>query len=310
MANRLEGKTAIVTGAGRGIGRGIALLMAQEGAKVVVADFGGSVEGKGRDQGPADEVVSLIRSHGGEAVAHYGDVSSWSDAEDLVRTCLNTWGKLDCLVNVAGILRERMVFNMLEEEWDDVIRVHLKGTFATTHFASIHWRQRREPGARLVNFTSGAGIGGSAGQPNYAAAKMGIIGFTKSCANALGRYGVTANCISPGAATRMTDRGLAAAVAQREGASVPSERTDLGERDPANVAPAVVYLCSDEADYITGRTFAASGFRISLYREMEVERTIFSQGPWDLDFLFRTFKGTLGQGLRLPDFRQPTAGGA
>ncbi len=310
MANRLAGKTAIVTGAGRGIGRGIALLAAQEGAKVLVADFGGSVEGKGRDKGPADEVVDLIRSGGGEALAHYGDVSDWNDAEDMVRTVIDHWGKLDCLVNVAGILRERMVFNMLEEEWDDVIRVHLKGTFATTHFASIHWRQRREEGARLVNFTSGAGINGSAGQPNYAAAKMGIIGFTKSCANALGRYGVTANCISPGAATRMTDRGLAAAAAQREGRTAPSVVAGGSERDPANVAPCVVYLLSDEASYITGRTFAASGYRITLYREMEPERVIFSPGPWDLDMLFGKFRETLGQGLRLPDFRQPMPGGA
>jgi NAD(P)-dependent dehydrogenase (short-subunit alcohol dehydrogenase family) len=310
MAGKLEGKTAVVTGAGRGIGRGIALLLAQEGARVVVADFGGSVEGLGRDKGPADEVVDLIRSRGGEAVPHYGDVSDWNDAEDMVRTAIDRWGKLDCLVNVAGILRERMVFNMTEEEWDAVIRVHLKGSFNTTHFASIHWRQRRQPGARLINFTSGAGINGSAGQPNYAAAKAGLIGFTKSCANALGRYGVTANCISPGAATRMTDRGLAAAAAQRQGAVAPSEVSGGTERDPANVAPVVAYLCSDEADYITGRTFAASGYRISLYREMEIERTIFSDGPWDLEKLFASFKSTLGQGLRLPDFRQPQAGGA
>lgn len=310
MAGRLDGKTAVVTGGGRGIGRGIALLLASEGAKVVVADFGGSVEGQGRDKGPADEVVDEIKSKGGTAIAHYGDVADWGDAEDLVRTCINTYGKLDALVCVAGILRERMVFNMTEEEWDAVIRVHLKGTFAPTHFASIHWRQRREEGQRLIVFTSGAGINGSAGQPNYAAAKMGLIGFMKSCANALGRYGVTANAISPGAATRMTDRGLAAAQAQREGAAAPSTAATMGPRDPANVAPAVSYLVSDEANNITGRTFAASGYRISLYRDMEVQRTIYSPGPWDIDYLFESWKGTIGEGLRLPDFRQPQGGGA
>ena len=248
-------------------------------------------------------MVDEITAAGGEAIAHYGDVSSWDDAEDMVRTALNTWGKLDILVNVAGILRERMVFNMTEDEWDDVIRVHLKGTFATTKFASIHWRQRREYG-RLINFTSTAGINGSAGQPNYAAAKAGIIGFTRSCANALVRYGVTANCIAPSASTRMTDRGLAAAAATREGAAgAASEREAGSERDPENVAPAVVFLASEQAGNISGRIVSAGGYHIGLFSEREEVKHIYSDGPWDMDHLFDTFPKTLSAGLTLPDGR-------
>ena len=185
---------------------------------------------------------------------------------------------------MAGIVRERMVFNMTEAEWDDVIRVHLRGTFATTHFASIHWRERREYG-RLINFTSSAGIKGTPGQPNYAAAKAGIIGFTRSCANALVRYNVTANCIAPVASTRMDDRVAATGT---EGAP-PSERSAGTERDPMNVAPAVVFLASEGAGNISGRTFAASGYHIGLYSEPQVEKHIYSDGPWNLDQLFEIF---------------------
>ncbi len=308
MGNKLEGKVAIITGAGRGIGRGIALLMGQEGARVIVNDIGGSVEGAGSSQAPAQQVADQINAAGGESIPHFGDVSKWDDAEDMVRTAIERWDKLDILVNVAGILRERMVFNMTEQEWDDVIRVHLKGTFATTHFASIHWRQRREYG-RLINFTSGAGINGSPGQPNYAAAKAGIIGFTRSCANALVRYNVTANCISPGASTRMTDRGLAAAATMSEtGGPPPSEVAASTERDPENVAPAVVFLASEAAGNISGRTIAARGYQISLYSEPEQIKHINSDGPWDLDHLFEIFPKTLGQGLKLPEPRQMGGG--
>ena len=303
MGNHLAGKSAIVTGAGRGIGRGIALALAAEGASVVVNDLGGSVEGEGDDRGPADEVVDTIRAAGGEAQVNYADVSNHRQAEELVRQALEAYDKLDILVNVAGILRERMIFNMTEQEWDDVIRVHLKGTYNTTHFASIHWRQRREFG-RLINFSSSAGIYGSAGQPNYAAAKAGLIGFTKSCANALARYGVTANAVAPGASTRMTDRGLASQEATRAG-EAPSESVEGTPRDPANVAPVVVYLCSDEAANVSGRVIGASGYQISLYSEMEVERQIFSDGPWDVDRLFELAPTTLFAGLRPPGGDQP-----
>ena len=179
MAGKLEGKTAIITGAGRGIGREVALLYAKEGAKVIVNDLGVSVDGEGKDNSPASQVVNEIKAMGGEAIANFGDVSDMDQAEDLVRTALNEWGKLDILVNVAGILRDRMIFNMTGEEWDAVVKVHMRGTFATTRFASLHWRQARQ-GGRLINFTSGSGLFGAPGQPNYAAAKMGIWGFTLS----------------------------------------------------------------------------------------------------------------------------------
>jgi NAD(P)-dependent dehydrogenase (short-subunit alcohol dehydrogenase family) len=303
MPDHLAGRTAIVTGGGRGIGRGVALALASQGASVVVNDFGGSVEGEGRDTTVAQSVVDEIRAAGGTAEANGADVSDHREAEELVRQALDSFGKLDILVNVAGILRERMIFNMTEQEWDDVIRVHLKGTYNTTHFASIHWRQRREYG-RLINFSSTAGINGSAGQPNYAAAKAGLIGFTKSCANALARYNVTANAIAPGAATRMTDRGLRNVLETRAG-NPESEASVGSERDPANVAPIIVYLCSEEGANVSGRTIGASGFQVSLYSDMHVERQIFNDGPWDIDRLFERAGQTLFAGLTPPSGERP-----
>jgi NAD(P)-dependent dehydrogenase (short-subunit alcohol dehydrogenase family) len=304
MGNHLEGKSAIVTGAGRGIGRGIALALAAEGASVVVNDLGGSVDGQGGDAGPADEVVAEIKAAGGVAESNGADISDHRQAEGLVRQAIDSYGKLDILVNVAGILRDRMIFNMTEQEWDDVMRVHLKGTYNTTHFASIHWRRTRA-GGRLINFSSTAGINGSAGQPNYAAAKAGLIGFTKSCANALARYGVTSNAIAPGASTRMTDRGLTSAEATREG-DAPSESDGGGERDPANVAPVVVYLCSDEAANVSGRVIGASGYQITLYSEITMERQMFNDGPWDIDELFDRAPNTIFAGLEAPSGDRPT----
>ncbi len=291
MAGKLEGKTAIITGAGRGIGREVALLFAREGAKVVVNDLGVSVAGEGQDAAPAQQVVDEIKAGGGEAIANYGDVADMDQAEDLIRTALNEWGHMDILVNVAGILRDRMVFNMTEDEWDAVIRVHMKGTFATTRFASIHWRTARQ-GGRLINFTSGSGLFGAPGQPNYAAAKAGIWGFTLSCARALGRYGVTANSIGPGAATRMT-------------ATVPTERRRAGfpadvdpERSPANIAPPLVYLASDEGSWVSGRCFGVSGYRVTLYRNIDSEIVLQGNQPWSTDAMFEQFKPTFGGAIR------------
>jgi NAD(P)-dependent dehydrogenase (short-subunit alcohol dehydrogenase family) len=275
----LDGRVAVVTGAGRGIGRSTALLLASEGASVVVNDLGGAMDGTGSDVGPAQQVVNEITSAGGKAVASGADVSDHAAAEDLIKTAIAEFGRLDVLVNVAGILRDRMIFNMSEQEWDDVIRVHLKGTFNTSKFAAAHWRSLREEGAqnRIINFTSVSGLHGAPGQPNYAAAKMGIVGLTWSCANALGKYGVTVNAISPGAATRMTD-------------SVPAERRRPGAvssdvRSPDNVAPIVAYLASARSGWLTGRIVHSAGYEVSLYSNMAPVVRLIAEQPWDLDDL-------------------------
>jgi NAD(P)-dependent dehydrogenase (short-subunit alcohol dehydrogenase family) len=293
MAGKLEGKTAIITGAGRGIGREVALLYAREGAQVVVNDLGVSVSGEGADNSPAAQTVAEIKAAGGQAIANYGDVSDMDQAEDLVRTALNEFGKLDILVNVAGILRDRMIFNMTEEEWDAVVRVHLKGTFATSRFASIHWRQARN-GGRIINFTSGSGLFGAPGQPNYAAAKMGIWGLTLSCARALGRYGVTANSIGPGAATRMTDT-VPTERAQGGATRVVADEAKGTERDPANIAPPLVYLASDEGNWISGRCFGIRGYNITLYSNIAPQVVLQGSKMWTTDELSKMMPSTFKQ---------------
>jgi len=285
---RLDGRVAIVTGAGRGIGRSVARLLASEGASVVVNDLGGDVDGSGASTGPAHDVVAEIAEAGGKAIANGADISDHVAAEQLVESAIEQFGRLDVLVNVAGILRDRMVFNMTEQEWDDVIRVHLKGTFNTTKFASAHWRSLREESAqnRIINFTSVSGLHGAPGQPNYAAAKMGIVGLTWSSANALGKYGVTVNAISPGAMTRMT-------------ASVPTERRrrarpDENEWSPDNVAPIVAYLASERSGWITGRIIHSSGYEISLYSNPEPVSRLIGTGPWDADALAEQVERSFG----------------
>jgi NAD(P)-dependent dehydrogenase (short-subunit alcohol dehydrogenase family) len=285
---RLDGRVAIVTGAGRGIGRSVARLLASEGASVVVNDLGGDVDGSGASTGPAHDVVAEIAEAGGKAIANGADISDHVAAEQLVESAIEQFGRLDVLVNVAGILRDRMVFNMTEQEWDDVIRVHLKGTFNTTKFASAHWRSLREESAqnRIINFTSVSGLHGAPGQPNYAAAKMGIVGLTWSSANALGKYGVTVNAISPGAMTRMT-------------ASVPTERRrrarpDEDEWSPDNVAPIVAYLASERSGWITGRIIHSSGYEVSLYSNPEPVSRLIGTGPWDADALAEQVERSFG----------------
>jgi NAD(P)-dependent dehydrogenase (short-subunit alcohol dehydrogenase family) len=287
---RLDGRVAIVTGAGRGIGRSVATLLASEGASIVVNDLGAALDGSGSDASPAGQVVDEIAAGGGKAVANGADISDHAAAESLIGSAIEQFGRLDVLVNVAGILRDRMVFNMSEQEWDDVIRVHLKGTFNTTKFAAAHWRSIRDAEGqnRIINFTSVSGLHGAPGQPNYAAAKMGIVGLTYSCANALRAYGVTTNAISPGAATRMTD-------------SVPTERrrtrASANEWSPDNVAPIVAYLSSEQSGWINGRIVHSSGYEIALYSNPEPEIRLVGTGPWDADSLASQVERSFGPKL-------------
>ena len=315
MPGRLEGKVAIVTGAGRGIGRGEALLLAQEGARVIVNDFGGSPAGDGGDASPAEEVVAEIKKMGGDALPNFGNVASMADGEAMVKQAMDTWGRLDILVNNAGILRDRIIFNMTEEEWDAVIAVHLKGHFTITKFASIVMRQQR--GGRIVNTSSESGLG-NLGQANYAAAKEGITGLTRTLALDLGKYGVTANAIRPRAATRLTlspemeaarvrrqqmaaqGGGAPAAEAPAESNSSQEALGRISSMAPELVAPLVVYLCLDKAANINGRDFIVGGEEISLMSLPTRERTIYRQGGWDLDSLEQVFPGTLGAGVVNP----------
>ena len=258
MAGLCEGRVAIVTGGGRGIGREYCLMLAAEGAKVVVNDLGGTRDGTGADQGPAHDVVAEIKAAGGEAVANGADVSDFAQAKGMIDQAVSTFGKLDVVINNAGILRDRMLVNMTEAEWDAVIKVHLKGTFAPAHHAAAYWRDRsKEIGgsvdARLINTSSVSGIYGNIGQTNYGAAKMGIAAFTIIAARELGRYGVTVNAIAPGALTRLTED---------LGGPVTDERR--AAMDPKWVAPIAVWLASEESKDVTGRMFEASGGTLAI----------------------------------------------
>ena len=257
MARLCEGRVAIVTGAGRGLGREHSLLLAAQGAKVMVNDIGANVDGTGKDASFAAQTVADIKKAGGEAMVNGDDVSSWSGAKHMIDEALGAWGRLDIVVNNAGILRDRMLVNMTEEEWDSVIQVHLKGTFAPARHAAAHWRElfktTGEPTmGRIINTTSTSGIYGNVGQTNYGAAKAGIAAFTIIAARELKKFGVTVNAISPSAQTRMTENLRVL---------TPEERAT---RDPKWVSPAVVYLASTEAQDITGRVIQAGVGRIAV----------------------------------------------
>jgi NAD(P)-dependent dehydrogenase (short-subunit alcohol dehydrogenase family) len=248
-----DGRVVIVTGAGRGIGRAHALTFAESGAKVVVNDLGGEMDGSGNSIGPAHDVVDEIKGMGGEAVANGDDISSWEGAQNLINTAVETFGGLDVLVNNAGILRDRMLTNMTEEEWDAVIKVHLKGTFAPSRWAAAYWREQVKAGktvdGRIINTTSVSGIYGNAGQTNYGAAKAGIAAFTNIASLEMARYGVTVNAVAPIALTRMTE-GLGPA---------PETDEERDMRSPHWIAPIVTWLASAESAGVTGRVFEASG---------------------------------------------------
>ena len=293
MGNRLEGKVAIVTGAGRGIGRGVALLLAEEGASVVVNDLGCEVDGSGSSHEPADITVAKITSAGGKAVANYGDTANMEDAEALIKTAVDSFGgNVDVLVNSAGIVRDRMIYQMTAEEFEQVVRNNVKGTFAPTKFAAILFRQQRS--GRVVNMTSDAGLG-DIGRSNYAAASEGLIGLTRTVARDLGRYGVTCNAISPMVETRLFP-GTVDEFRVVEGPSpTPNERAGIGpspaiedwegvgsQDDPDNVAPLAVYLSTYAAPNINGFVFGVRRGSIYLYSNPAVERTIHKWGRFTM----------------------------
>ena len=306
MAGLVKDKVAIVTGAGRGIGRGVALLMAAEGASVVVVDPGVAVDGSGFDASLAEQVVKEITDAGGAAAACHESVATMEGGENIVKTAVDSFGKLDIVVTCAGILRDRMIFNMSEQEWDDVIAVHLKGTFSVVKNACILFRQQRS--GRIVTFSSTSGLYGNSGQANYGAAKDGIAGFTRVVARDMGRYGVTANSVAPSAVTRMTvgipdqartvraERGITgAAEAAVEGVS----------SQPEDVAPFVVWLSSDEAAHVNGHVFHVSGGLVNLLNEPEATKTIHKEGRWTVEELIRVFPATIGIDLHNPTPQPP-----
>jgi NAD(P)-dependent dehydrogenase (short-subunit alcohol dehydrogenase family) len=275
----LAGKVAIVTGAGRGIGRAHALALAEAGARVIVNDLGAALSGEGHDDTPARQVVEEIKGAGGEAAANAENVAEFDGAERMIRQAIDQFGRLDILVNNAGILRDRMLVNMTEQEWDSVIAVHLKGHFAPTRHAAAYWRERSKAGddvkGRVINTSSPSGVFGNIGQSNYGAAKAGIAGFTLIAAQELHRYGVTVNCLAPNARTRMTEDTF--------DMGAPSEGFD--PLDPSNMSPLVVALSADQAQNITGQVFHVWGGAINALQGWTADELFSSDEKWDADAL-------------------------
>jgi NAD(P)-dependent dehydrogenase (short-subunit alcohol dehydrogenase family) len=289
----LAGKVAIVTGAGRGIGRAHALALAEAGASVIVNDLGGALSGEGHDDTPAKQVVEEIEAAGGQAAANAENVADFEGAARLVQQAIDDFGRLDILVNNAGILRDRMIVNMTEQEWDAVIAVHLKGHFAPTRHAAAYWRERSKAGdevkGRVINTSSPSGVFGNIGQANYGAAKAGIAGFTVIVAQELQRYGVTVNCLAPNARTRMTEDTF--------DMGAPPEGFDA--LDPSNMSPLVVALSADEAQNITGQVFHVWGGAVNALQGWTSGELFASDGKWEADAL-------LGELLdRFPDGVSP-----
>jgi NAD(P)-dependent dehydrogenase (short-subunit alcohol dehydrogenase family) len=288
----LDGKVAIVTGAGRGIGREHALALARAGAKVAVNDLGATLAGEGADETPAQQVVSAVEAMGGAAVANGANVADFAEAEAMIRQAIDELGGLDILVNNAGITRDRMLVNMTEEEWDSVIAVHLKGHFAPTHHAAAYWRERSKGGeevrARVINTSSPSGVFGNVGQTNYGAAKAGIAAFTVIAAQELQRYGVTVNCLAPNARTRMTEATFG---------EIPKPEAGFDAMDPANIAPIVVALCADDAQGITGQCFFVYGGAVNVLRAWDAGEVFARDDIWDADELLEQLRERFPDGI-------------
>ncbi|HTU37871.1 MAG TPA: SDR family oxidoreductase [Acidimicrobiales bacterium] len=296
----LDGKVAVVTGAGRGIGREEALVLASEGARIVVNDLGAGLHGEGSaDVHPAEEVVELIKKNGGDASVNGDDISTWAGGKAVVDQAIDTYGSLDILVNNAGILRDKMMFNMEESDWDDVIRVHLKGHFAATHHASVYWRNRSKAGedvsGRIINTSSEAGLFGNAGQANYAAAKAGIAALTWVEARELGRYGVTANAIAPRARTRMTETIF--------GGDGMTAKDGFDAWDPKNIANVVAFLAAPASADVNGQIFVVFGGDIYVMSAFKAVGQVARQSAWTPEELVAN-KGELFKGISsgVPDF--------
>jgi len=308
MSAHLEGKVAVVTGGGRGIGRAIALLAAAQGARLVVADYGGALDSRqAGSSGPADDVVAEIKAAGGEAVACAEDVSTMAGGQRMVQMAVDHFGRLDGIVCCAGIMVQKYMWDMSESDWDDVIAVHLKGHFSCAQAAA---RVMMAQGSGQLVFISSGSYAGIANQPSYSAAKAGILGFTWSCASALRPHGITTNCVVPSAATRMSDKTLGEyiSLSDQPGEAVSSEHAAGTYRDPANIAPLVVFLLSDAAAEVNGQVFRAVGYQIDRLGDLSFDRSMKSEGPWDLDSLFERIPREMGPDLKREPLPWPPPG--